>query len=771
MLACCIRRKTDSFQNHRSEELLNGVYRLGMRAAPHPMQTQEFSTTLGSSTLTVLLTPLAGQANGRVIVRSGDTTVLVTAVMGKTPREGGDFFPLTVDYEERGYAAGKILGSRFVKRESRPSEEAILTARLIDRTIRPRFDLRMRNEVQVIATILSFDGVNDPDAPSLLGASLALSLSDIPWDGPVAGVRIGRKDGGWIVNPSIADREGGEMDLMVSGTDAKINMVEGSANELPEAEMLQALEQAHAEIKKIVAFEEGIIAANRPTKTTVPLVAVRGPLRDALVKDFSERMGDALWTKEKASRNESISALKAEWTEFAKNTFPECMPQEIGYNWEDEMDVVVHRRIIGENQRPDGRRTDELRQISAEVQVVPRVHGTGLFIRGETQALSLLTLGSPGDRLIIEGMEVSTKRRFMHHYNFPPFSTGETKPMRSPGRREIGHGALAERALRPLIPDVETFPYTIRIVSEILSSNGSSSMASVCGATLALFDAGVPMKKPAAGIAMGLMMESDTNYRVLTDIQGPEDHYGDMDFKAAGTRDGITALQMDVKIDGVTIEMLEKTFAQAKRARLEILEVMQRAIPEPRSDLSPFAPRITVLKIDPAKIGALIGPGGKMINSIIDQTGVDIAVEDDGTVFVTSVKAEGMEEALAMIKQITKEYKPGELLEGTVVRIFDFGAMVEVAPKTDGLIHISELAPWRVGAVEDVVNIGDRIPVMVRNIDDQGRLNFSLKSVPGRYSEEDIARGEEAAKNAPPSYLPPRPAGDRRGFRPPHFRR
>ena len=744
------------------------------------MQAKAFSTSLGSSTLTVTLTPLAGQANGHVLVRSGDTTVLVTAVMGKTPREGGDFFPLTVDYEERGYAAGKILGSRFVKRESRPSEEAILTARLIDRTIRPRFDLRMRNEVQVIATVLSFDGEHDPDIPALLGASLALSLSDIPWDGPVAGIRIGRTNNALVVNPTIAEREGGELDLMVSGTGTKINMVEAGANELPEEAMLRALGEAHAEIKKLIAFQESIIAEHRPTKTSVPLVAVEGPLRDALVKDFSLRIGDALWTKEKTSRNEKLGALKAEWVTFANKEFPTATPQEVNYNWEDEMDVVVHRRIIGENQRPDGRKSDELRALAAEVQIVPRVHGTGLFIRGETQALSMLTLGSPGDQLLIEGMEVSTKRRFMHHYNFPPFSVGETKPMRSPGRREIGHGALAERALRPLIPDVATFPYTIRIVSEILSSNGSSSMASVCGSTLALFDAGVPMKKPAAGIAMGLMMEpgagnrrqgtGDDNehikYVVLTDIQGPEDHYGDMDFKAAGTRDGITALQMDVKIDGVTIDMLEKTLAQAKRARLDILAVMQRAIPEPRKDLSPFAPRITVLTIDPAKIGALIGPGGKMINSIIDQTGVDITVEDDGTVFVTSVKAEGMEEAIAMIKQVTKEYKAGELLEGTVVRIFDFGAMVEVAPKTDGLIHISELAPWRVNAVEDIVQIGDKVPVMVRNIDDQGRLNFSLKSVPGRYPEEDIARGEEPPRNAPPTLRPPRQgSGDHRGPR------
>lgn len=731
------------------------------------MDAKKFNIRIGSSELGVELTMLAGQANGRVLVRLGETTVLVTAVMSKNIREGGDFFPLTVDYEEKFYAAGKILGSRFIKRESRPSEEAILVDRLIDRTIRPRFDLRMRNEVQVVATVLSLDDENDPDIPALLGASLALSISDIPWDGPVAGIRIGRKNGEWLINPSFAERQASELDLVASGTAEKINMIEAGAKEVPEEIVVEALKRSQEEIQKLIAFEKEIIAAAKPAKTSVPLFQPQGPLKDALVKNFSKRIEEALWEKEKTIRNQKLSVLKEEWIEYSRKESPESTAGQIEYLWEEEMDAIVHRRIIEKGHRPDGRKADELRPLKAEAGVLPRVHGSGLFIRGETQALSTLTLGSPGDQQIIEGMEIRTKRRFMHHYNFPPYSTGEVKPMRGPGRREIGHGALAERALAPLIPAADEFPYTIRVVSEILSSNGSSSMASVSASTLALFDAGVPMKKPVAGIAMGLMMESpkparsrqaegeagetrNPKYVILTDIQGPEDHYGDMDFKAAGTRQGITALQMDVKIEGASIKILAETLAQAKKARLEILETMGRAIPSPRPHLSPHAPRIIVLKIDPEKIGALIGPGGKMINSIIEATGVDIDIEDDGSVFVTSESEKGMEQALTLIKQVTHEYKPGELLEGTVTRIFDFGAMVEVGPRQEGLVHISELAPWHVGQVEDIVHVGDKIPVMVRNIDEQGRLNLSLKSVPGRYSEEDIAKAEAASALRPP---------------------
>ncbi len=719
------------------------------------MTSPTFHTAIGSQTLTVELTPLAAQANGRVLVRLGDTTVLVTAVMSPNAREGGDFFPLTVDYEEKFYAAGKILGSRFVKRETRPSEEAILTDRLIDRTIRPRFDLRMRNEVQVVATVLSLDEANDPDIAAIIGASLALSLSDIPWSGPVAGVRIGRANGQWLINPSFEERASSELDLVASGTAEKINMIEAGAREIPEEMIVEALEQAQGEISKLIAFEQEIIAAATPVKAVVPLFETEGPIRDALVKQFSGRMEQALWETEKTTRAKTLSRIKEEWRSYAPREFPAAASGLIEYLWEDELDAIVHRRIVKTGSRPDGRKFDQLRPLSADVAALPRVHGSGLFMRGETQALSILTLGGPGDEQIIEGMEIRGKRRFMHNYNFPPYSTGEVKPMRGPGRREIGHGALASRSLLPLIPPKEEFPYTIRIVSEILSSNGSSSMASVCGSSLALFDAGVPMKKAVAGVAMGLMMENpkpetrNPKYVILTDIQGPEDHYGDMDFKAAGAAEGITALQMDVKIDGLSVPLLGETLAQAKRARLEILDAMAKAISAPRPDLSPHAPRIVVLKIDPEKIGALIGPGGKMINSIIEATGVDIDVEDDGSVFVISERPEGMARAVALIKQITREYKPGELLEGQVSRLFDFGAMVEVGPKQEGLVHISELAPWHVDRVEDIVNVGDTIPVMVRNIDEQGRLNLSLKSVPGRYSAEDIERAQASVRGSP----------------------
>ena len=731
------------------------------------MTAQKFHTAIGAAELSIELTPLAPQSNGRVLIRLGDTVVLVTAVMSEKPREGGDFFPLMVDYEEKFYAAGRILGSRFVKRENRPSEEAILTSRLIDRAIRPRFDLRMRNEVQIVATVLSLDEDNDSDIPALNGASLALSLSDIPWAGPVASVRIGRKDDQWLINPTFKQREGSSLDIVISGTEEKINMIEAGAREVPEELMVEALTRGQEEIKKLIAFQQKIIDPARPKKASPNLIPSAGPLRQSLLRHFSKKMEAALWEKEKAIRAEKLGQLKEEWRAYAQKEFPEASNAEAEYLWEDETDVIVHRRIITEGKRPDGRRAGELREIRAEVDFLPRVHGSGLFIRGETQALSTVTLGGPGDQQLIEGMEIRGKRRFMHHYNFPPFSTGEVKPMRGPGRREIGHGALAERALAPLIPSKEEFPYTIRIVSEILSSNGSSSMASVCGSTLALFDAGVPMKKAAAGIAMGLMASQQPAasnqqpaYVILTDIQGPEDHYGDMDFKAAGTHDGITALQMDVKIDGLTPAMLGEVLAQARRARLQILDAMAAAIPVPRPTLKPYAPRITILKIDPEKIGALIGPGGKMINRIIEETGAEIDIEDDGSVFITTAEETAMAKALTLIKQVVREFKPGELLEGTVTRIFDFGAMIEVGPKQEGLVHISELAPWRVGQVEDIVSIGDRIPVMVRNIDEQGRLNLSLKSVPGRYRQDEIDRADAHPRPYPP------PRRERRA--PPH---
>ncbi len=711
------------------------------------MEARKFNTELGGKLLSAELTALAGQAAGSVIVRLGDTMVLVTAVMSKDPREGGDYFPLNVEYEEKFYAAGKIFGSRFVKRETRPSEEAVLSGRLIDRTIRPRFDLRMRNEVQIVATILSLDDQNDSDIPALLGASLALSISDIPWNGPVAGVRIGKVNGEFVVNPTFEERKTAALDMVVSGTESKINMIEAGAAEEPEAEIVKALDFAHGEIKKIIAFEKEIIGTVGPKKRTVKLADTSGPLHGAIVNNFSKKIEEALWEKEKAARNAQLESLKKEWFEHAKTALADSFDSATAnYLWEEEIDAIVHRRILDKGERPDGRALDEIRLLEAQAGILPRVHGSGLFIRGETQALSTITLGAPGDQLIVEGMDVRKKKRFIHHYNFPPYSTGEIKPMRGPGRREIGHGALAERSLTPLIPGEEEFPYTMRIVSEILSSNGSSSMASVCGSTLALMDAGVPMKKHAAGVAMGLMIESpkpetlNPKYAVLTDIQGPEDHYGDMDFKAAGTKDGITAIQMDVKIDGVTVEILEKTLAQARAGRMQILALLEKTLPSPRPELSPYAPRILLININPEKIGALIGPGGKNINDIIAKTGATIDIEDDGRVFITADNKEILDQASALVKSATKEIKAGELLEGKVTRLFDFGVMVEIAPRQEGMVHISELAPWRVERVSDIVKIGDVIPVLVKEIDEQGRINLSLKRVPDRYSEEEITR-------------------------------
>ncbi|MBI2639728.1 MAG: polyribonucleotide nucleotidyltransferase [Candidatus Sungbacteria bacterium] len=712
------------------------------------MQSKKFSVEVGGKTLSAELTNLAGQAAGSIVTRIGDTMVLVTAVMAKDPREGGDFFPLTVEYEEKFYAAGKIFGSRFVKRETRPSEEAVLSGRLIDRTIRPRFDLRMRNEVQVIATVLSFDDQNDSDIPALIGASLALSTSNIPWDGPVAGVRVGKVNGNFVINPTFEERAASTLDLVVSGTESKINMLEAGASEEPEQEVLKAITLGHEEIKKIIAFEKEVISFVSPAKRPVKLMDTTGPLADALVGAFSKPLEEALWEKEKTARNAKIEALKQKWIEHAKTNFPEQgTGNTINYLWEEEIDKIVHKRIIENGERPDGRRLDEIRPLSADAGILPRVHGSGLFIRGETQALSTLTLGAPGDQLIIEGMDVRKKKRFIHHYNFPPYSVGEIKPMRGPGRREIGHGALAERALTPLIPKEEEFPYTMRIVSEILSSNGSSSMASVCGSILALMDAGVPLKKHAAGVAMGLMIDQNPitdnkqqRYAILTDIQGPEDHYGDMDLKVAGTKDGVTAIQMDVKIDGVNMEILEKTLEQARQGRTQVLDVLEKTLPHPRPELSPYAPRILALQINPEKIGALIGPGGKTINEIIAQTGAQIDIEDDGRVFVTADSKEALDKAVGLIKNITREIRPGELLEGKVTRLFEFGAMVEIGPRQEGLVHISELAPWRVERVSDIVKPGDIVPVLVKDVDEQGRVNLSLKRVPDRYTAEEIER-------------------------------
>lgn len=689
------------------------------------LQTKTFSTELGKKTLKIEFTNLAEQANGRVFVRFGDLTVLVTACMSKNQRPGIDFMPLSVEYEEKFYAAGRILGSRFVRRESRPSEEAILSARLIDRTIRPLFDSRMRNDIQVVPTILSTDDT-DADTLAIIGASLALATSNIPWSGPVAAVRVCRIDGSLVINPTYEEREKSDFDIVISGTEDRINMLEAGANELPEEDVITAIARGHEEIKKLIAFQKKIIAEMGVEKTGIKLDAIAYEIPN----DIRANTEKALYQKDKQAQRASMEAVREEWMALAEKTYGEEFSQlKAEHAIEEATDSIIHARIIEKGERPDGRRPDELRGLFASVGFLPRVHGSGLFIRGQTQALTSLTLGGPGDSQIVEGMEVREKKRFFHHYNFPPFSTGEIKPMRGPGRREIGHGRLAERALAPMIPPKEEFPYTIRLVSEILSSNGSSSMAATTASTLALMDGGVPMKKPVTGIAMGLMMKSADHYVVLTDIQGPEDHHGDMDFKAAGTRDGITALQMDVKIEGITIDILRDTFAQAKKARLEILSVIESAIAAPRKDLSPYAPRIISIKINPEKIGALIGPGGKNINEIIDSTGAQIDIEDDGSVFITAVDKSAGEKALQLVKASTREIAAGEIFEGKVTRIFPFGAMVEIAPKQEGLVHISEISDTRIDSVIDAVRPGHTVTVKVKDIDAQGRVNLTMRGI------------------------------------------
>lgn len=678
---------------------------------------------------------LAGQANGAVTVRYGDTVVLATAVMSKEGIRGKGFFPLMVDYEERYYAAGKIKGSRFIKREGRPSEEAILTGRVVDRTIRPLFNSRMRNEVQVVVTVLSIDGENDPGIVSMIAASAALSISNIPWNGPVGAVRVGRLNGNFILNPVNGELAGSSLDLIISGTAEKINMIEAGANEVPEDEIIKAFAFGHEAIKKIAGFIEDIQKEVGNPKAK-PALVQGSPEFEAKIKEIldSENLAEILYGKGKKTVYDQIEAVRDKVKNYIKESYAQAGEEEIEnlkeiaeQVFEEYCDKVVHKNILEKDMRPDGRKLDEIRKITCQVGILPRTHGSALFTRGETQALTVTTLGSPGDQQIIDTMEVDMKKRFIHHYNFPPYSTGEIKPMRGPGRREIGHGALAERALIPIIPSMEEFPYTILLVSEILSSNGSSSMASTCGSTLSLMDAGVPIKRPVSGIAMGVITD-DKNYKILTDIQGLEDHYGDMDFKAAGTENGITALQMDVKIEGLAIEILEKALVQAKKNRLEILEKMLAAIPTPKAELSQYAPRIITLHINPGKIRNVIGPGGKIINEIIDQTGVEIDIEDDGSIFITSPDEASAKKAVEWIDNLTHEVKPGEIFNGRITRIMTFGAFAEILPGQEGLIHISELADYRVERVEDVVQIGDIVPVKVRNIDDQGRINLSLKA-------------------------------------------
>lgn len=705
------------------------------------MTTHTFETEIGGRKLIVEFSDLAMHANGSVIVRFGETVVLATATMTEEPRDAVGYFPLTVDYEEKFYAAGAILGSRFMRREGRPSEEAVLVGRLIDRTLRPLFNKKIRNAIHIVATVLSIDGENDPDIPALLAASIALASSDIPWAGPISAVRIGGKASLLITNPTHKEREEGDLDVVVSGKDEKINMTEAGTNETSEDTMAEVFEYALKEMKKIEAFQRDIIAKMGKKKKEVPLFGDVPEVSGMFRKHFKERLNDIIYIFDKPTRNFRIGELKKEWMGFVEEHHPDAL-NAANDIFEEFIDEIVHENILTHDMRPDKRALDQIRDLKAMVGLFPRTHGSGLFYRGETHVLSLVTLGAPSDVQLIEGMEVQQKKRFMHHYNFPPFSTGEVGRMGSPGRREIGHGALAERALVPVIPAQKDFPYTIRIVSEAMASNGSTSMASVCGSTLAMMDAGIPIKKPVAGIAMGLMIKNEKEYKVLTDIQGPEDHHGDMDFKAAGTKDGLTAIQMDVKVEGVTVEILKDAMAAAKKARLQILKVIEDAISEPRAELSPHAPRIITLSINPEKIKDVIGPGGKVINKIIAETGAAIDIEQDGSVFITSTSKEGGARAEEIILLLTKEFKPGEEVTGKVTRIFEFGAMVEIAPGQEGLVHISELAPWHVRKVTDVVKPGDTIMVKVKNIDDQGRINLSHKAANPGLKQEDYPQDD-----------------------------
>jgi polyribonucleotide nucleotidyltransferase len=692
------------------------------------MEAKKFTLDFQGRTLKFEIGELASQANGAVLASFGDTTVLATAVISDRAREGIDYLPLTVEFEERLYAAGKIKGSRFVKREGRPQDEAIVKGRMIDRAIRPRFNQAIRNEIQVIVTVLSYDRENDPEILGFLAASLALSISDIPWNGPLGAVKIGRAGQQLIVNPVFSQQEKSDLDLVIAGTESKINMLEAGANQVAEDVFLAAIAQAQEEINKLIAFQKQIIEGINPKKLELSLAKIDEELKAKIKEFLKDKLADAVYDKSRQNSYAKQNILRQELTaSLGQEAKPEIINQALAA-MDEEINQLVHRNILENEKRPDSRKTDELREISVKTGVLARTHGSALFNRGETQALSVVTLGGPSDEQIVETLQPDeTKKHFIHHYNFLPFSVGETGMLRGPGRREIGHGALAERSLAPLIPGKEEFPYTIRVVSEILSSNGSSSMASVSGSSAALMDAGVPIKKPAAGIAMGLMLDEKGNYKVLTDIQGAEDHHGDMDLKIAGTEDGVTGLQMDVKIEGVTLPILKDAFLQAKEARLFILEKIKEAIPSPRPDLSRFAPRIITFQIDKERIREVIGPGGKIINAIIDQTGVDIDIEDSGLIFITSPNNEAAQKALTWIKNITHEVVAGEVFEGKVTRILNFGAFVEILPGQEGLIHISRLAPYRVNRVEDIVKIGDIVSVKVLEIDDHGRINLTLK--------------------------------------------
>ncbi len=689
------------------------------------MNSKKFTAKLGDAAIILETGELAQQAGGAITIRCGDTMLLVTATMSNETREGINFFPLTVDFEERLYAAGRIPGS-FFRREGRPTESAILTMRLTDRPIRPLFPKDMRNDVQIIITPLSQDEEHSADILSVIGASTALMISDIPFNGPVGAVGMGFIDDELVINPTVSQMEDSALDLKLAGTADALLMVEAGAQEVSEGTMIEALRQGHAAIQDLIVVQQEMQeAVGKPKRTYTPYV-LPDEVREAVRHEVGDRLSEVVYgATSKEDRDDRLRALQSEITE------------KLGEKWErgeileavqEILRQLVRQRTIQEGKRADGRDPQTIRSLSAKAGMLPRTHGSGLFTRGETQVLSVATLGTPREEQMLDDLSPEETKRYIHHYNFPPYSTGEVWRMRGPRRREIGHGALAERALLPVIPDESVFPYTIRVVSEALSSNGSTSMASVCGSTLALMDAGVSIQAPVAGIAMGLMMEDD-QYQILTDIQGLEDHIGDMDFKVAGTRTGITALQMDIKVAGLPYEVLNEALEQARQARMQILDVIETAIPEPRSDLSPHAPRMTILHVDPDKLGAVIGTGGKTVRALQDECDVRIDIEDDGTIYIASTDGPSADKAERMIDELTEEPEVGRIYTGRVVRITDFGAFVEILPGTDGLVHISQLADYRVNKVRDVVEVGDEIMVMITRIGPEGKIRLSRQAV------------------------------------------
>jgi polyribonucleotide nucleotidyltransferase len=702
-----------------------------------------FTAQYGNDTIEVETGKLAFQAGGAVTVRWGDTVLLTTATMSQGPREGISFFPLTVDFEERLYAAGRIPGS-FFRREGRPTESAILTARLTDRPLRPLFPHDLRNDVQIIITSLAQDEEHQSDVLAIIAASAALTISDIPFNGPVGAVRVGYIDGEVVACPTVSQMERSALDLRLSGTADALLMVESGANEIAEDVMVEALRKGQEAMQPIVQMQAQMReAVGKPKRDYEPHIiadALVDAVRQATETELVEAIYGASTTDERKQR---VRALESR------------LRQTLGEEWDagqvDEafdrvMRETVRRRTIEEGIRADGRGLAQIRPLSAEVGLLPRTHGSGLFTRGLTQALSIVTLGTPRDEQRLDDLSPDETKRYMHHYNFPPYSTGETRPLRGPRRREIGHGALGERALLPVIPDVDDFPYTIRVVSEVLSSNGSTSMASTCGSTLALMDAGVPIKAPVAGIAMGLMTEGG-QYRILTDIEGLEDHLGDMDFKVAGTREGITALQMDIKVAGLSFDIMAEALQQARQARMEILDTIEATIPHPTAEMSPFAPRMTVLHVDPDKLGAVIGSGGKTVRSIQDEFDVRVDIEDDGTIYIASTSGPAAEKAEKMIESLTEEAKIGQIYTGRVVRTTNFGAFVEILPGTDGMVHISQLADYRVNEVTDVVRVGDEVMVMVTDIHPDGKIRLSRRAVLEGWTPEQAREADSKGGN------------------------